>query len=95
LVYPAPGNPAAQVFLCIALVGNGAGRTLFAGGERGAVLRLQGGAWTSLKSETSVTLTGLAFLSTRRGFAVGHGGLDGQGVGSSLALGDSALVAYS
>jgi photosystem II stability/assembly factor-like uncharacterized protein len=95
LVYPAPGNPAAQVFLCFALVGNGAGRTLFAGGERGAVLRLQGGAWTSLKSETSVTLSGLAFLRTRRGFAVGHGGLDGQGVGSSLALGDSALVAYS
>ena len=95
LVYPTPGAPPPQVLMTAALVGQGANRALFAGGERGAILRLQNGVWVSLKSQTSVTLTGMSFLSASRGFAVGHGSLDGQGVGSPNGLGDCALVGFA
>jgi photosystem II stability/assembly factor-like uncharacterized protein len=95
LVFPTPGSPAPQALMTAALTGSGATLALFAGGERGFVLRLQGGTWSALKSQTSVTLTGMSFLNPDLGFAVGHGSIDGSGVGSSAGLGDSALVGFA
>ncbi|HTF89494.1 MAG TPA: hypothetical protein VK843_13865 [Planctomycetota bacterium] len=94
-VYPATGQNSPQVLMCAALTGSGANRMFIAGGERGAILRFQNSAWATLKSQTSVTLTGLSFLSPSRGYAVGHGSVDGQGTGGGSGLGDSAMVGYS
>ncbi|MDN7139878.1 glycosyl hydrolase [Pseudomonas sp. JQ170] len=53
-----------------------AGESLVAVGERGVVLRAdqQDGPWSSIRTSSSRTLAGVAFVDANRGVAVGHGG---------------------
>jgi photosystem II stability/assembly factor-like uncharacterized protein len=93
-VYPRPNDPPPQMFHSVAAIGAGATFELFAGGDRGMVVHFANGQWSTLRSQTNVTLTGLTLLSNALGYAVGHGSIDGQGLGSPSVLGDSSLVRY-
>lgn len=52
------------------------GDSLVAVGERGVVLRAdkQGDQWQSIRTPSTRTLTGVAFVDANQGVAVGHGG---------------------
>jgi len=52
------------------------GENLIAVGERGVVLRSPHDAheWQSVRTSTTRTLAGVAFVNPQRGVAVGHGG---------------------
>jgi hypothetical protein len=59
------------------------GSQVFIGGASGIVLRFDGSSWTAPKSQTSLTITDLAFLGTAWGYAVG-----------GMQEGTSVIVSY-
>ena len=65
--------PSKTVLLAAAV----AGSSIVAVGERGIVIRSEddGVNWTQVATPTSVTLTSVLFLDTKRGLAAGHGGI--------------------